>query len=414
MLLSANRGYPAAKNGAPQGWRSDSRRFRVIAGALLILFAAYAVVFFGITAHRLRLHPASNDFFALWSTARFAVDHPAADVYDAARLRAGLLALGMGWQSDYPFPYPPFFLFALRPLDTLPFLPAYLIAIGTTLAFYLWATVGREWRRTMTLAALVAPTTTLALVAGQAGLLAAALLIGGCRLLFDRLPIAAGVLFGLLSFKPQLGLLVPVALIAAGEWRAIAAAAATIFLLVAASAVAFGGDVWVTWAAALAPYAGEFASASAAGRLGHLMPTVTAAARQLGASPPLADIAQFAAAALAAGAVWHCFRRGPTPLAAAALFVATFVATPHALVYDMPPIATAVLWLIAEPRRGGTAAVPSSFATTEVLIMLAAMLAPIALVAGPAGPPIAVAALALLFLLVVRRHRSMARQSSVG
>jgi hypothetical protein len=398
MAMRAETGQIPLHPEARAGWDVGSRPFRVLAGALLVLFGAYAAIFLGITIRRLTLHPASGDFFALWSTARFAATHPVIEVYDAARLRSALLAQGMSAQSDYPFPYPPFFLFALRPLGWLPYLPAYLLALGATLALYLWATVGREWRSPMTAAALLAPTTTITIVAGQAGFLAAALLIGGCRLLAHR-PLTAGVLFGLLSFKPQLGLLVPVALVAAREWRGGAAAALTIAALITASVLVFGPAAWTAWAVALAPYASEFASASAA-TIGHLMPSVGVAARELGAGPAIADAAQIAVAALGALAVWHCFRRGPRPLAAAALFVAMFLATPHAFVYDMPPLTTAVLWLIAERQRAA-----ASLAVGEIAVMTIAMLAPIALVAGPAGPPVAVLSLALLLALIVRRWR---------
>jgi hypothetical protein len=100
----------------------------------------------------------------------------------------------------------------------LPLVPAYVIAIGATLGLYLWATVGRGWFSPLTAAALVAPTTTITAVAGQAGFLCAALLVGGFRLAAGR-PIAAGILFGLATYKPQMGILVPVALISARLWR---------------------------------------------------------------------------------------------------------------------------------------------------------------------------------------------------
>jgi alpha-1,2-mannosyltransferase len=382
-------------------WRPEGSKFRVVAGALLVLFAGYAAVFLVVTARRLAVHPASGDFFALWSAARFVTAHPAAQAYDAARLHAAQLAMGMDPKSDYPFPYPPFFLLALWPIGHLAYLPAYGVVIGSTLLLYLRATVGGAWRSPTTVAvALVAPATTITVVAGQAGFLFAALLIGGFRLL-GRLPVIAGILFGLLSYKPQLGILVPVGLIAVGAWRSMAAAAATIAALVAVSAAVFGPAIWLAWAHSLLPYEREFASAS--GKVGHLMPTVSAALMQLGATPRIAGGGQFAVAIAAAAAVWHCFRLAPGPLATASLLVAMFLATPHALVYDMPPVTSAVLWLIAERQRAGAA-----FGTGEVLVMIIAMIAPVALVAGEAGPVVAVPALALLLVVIVRRCRRVA------
>ena len=53
---------------------------------------------------------------------------------------------------------------------------------------------------------LLAPTTTICLVAGQSGFLLAALLVGGLQLVARR-PILAGILFGSLTYKPQFGVL---------------------------------------------------------------------------------------------------------------------------------------------------------------------------------------------------------------
>src|SRR5436309_2254785 len=58
---------------------------------------------------------------------------------------------------------------------------------------------------------------------GHNGFLTAALL-GGALVLLDRRPIVAGVLFGLMAYKPQFGLMIPLVLIATGRWRAFAAA----------------------------------------------------------------------------------------------------------------------------------------------------------------------------------------------
>src|SRR3546814_10644419 len=75
------------------------------------------------------------------------------------------------------------------------------------------------------------------------GFLTGALLIGGLRLLGTK-PIVAGILFGILTVKPQLGILLPFALLAARQWTAIAAAGATTVLLVGISVLLFGWESW--------------------------------------------------------------------------------------------------------------------------------------------------------------------------
>ena len=65
-------------------------------------------------------------------------------------------------------------------------------------------------------------------------------LLGGALLLIERRPWLAGVLIGLLAYKPQFGVLIPVALVAGARWPTIAAAGATVVALVAISFAALG------------------------------------------------------------------------------------------------------------------------------------------------------------------------------
>ena len=60
---------------------------------------------------------------------------------------------------------------------------------------------------------------------GHNGFLTAAL-IGAGLLMLDRRPILAGILFGLMAYKPQFGVLIPLVLAATGRWRAFLAARA--------------------------------------------------------------------------------------------------------------------------------------------------------------------------------------------
>jgi hypothetical protein len=118
---------------------------------------------------------------------------------------------------------------------------------------------------------------------------------------------------------------------------------------------------------------------------------------QHGINANAAQLCQLVAALAAVAAVWRCWRAGASPLAGAALIVATFLATPHAFVYDMPVLATAVLWVIAERRRRGAA-----FGCGEILVLLLAMIAPITLPPGAAAVPLVPLSLVLLLLTITR------------
>jgi hypothetical protein len=208
------------------------------------------------------------------------------------------------------------------------------------------------------------------------------------------------VLLGMLTYKPQLGLLVPVALVAARLWRTLAVAGATALLLVALTSLLFGPAVWPAWAASVPGYSRQFAAES--GEIVHLMPTILAALLQLGVAPATAQLAQWAGTAVAAAIVWTLFRSGPTELAGAGLMVAALLATPYAFVYDMPIVATAVIWLVGERQSAGDA-----LGTFEVLVMIFALLSPIVLAAGTSDFPLAVLALCLLVGAILRRCRRL-------
>ena len=93
-------------------------------------------------------------------------------------------------------------------------------------------------------------------IGGQNGFLSAALFLGGV-LNIDRRPILAGVLIGLLTFKPHLGIVLPFALVALGAWRVIASAAVTALALFALSTAMFGLDAWREYVAVVGPYQTE-------------------------------------------------------------------------------------------------------------------------------------------------------------
>jgi hypothetical protein len=339
-----------------------------------------------------------NDFFALWgwSAMIHATPH-ALEMYDPAAMKAFLHAQDAAFTSNYPFAYPPSFLLLIWPLALLPRAESYVLFVLVTLALYL-AAVGRHpWRRPIILLALVAPSTVLTITAGQNGLLTAALLIGGCRLL-GRRPVVAGVLFGLLSCKPQLGVLIPVALLAAGMWRVIAAAVATVLASVAASSAAFGWAMWGRWVHALLGLTG-FVSAQP--QLYRLMPTVSANLHLLGAPAWLTVAGQLAAAGLAAAGVWWCWRRGPGRVPTAVLQVSTFLATPYAFFYDLPILTNALLELVLDRLETNEA-----FSAAELLAMAAAVVLPLAMTLGYGSIPWGGLVLPPLFALTLWRVRA--------
>src|SRR5262249_48675849 len=122
-------------NEAPRDKRR--RPFFVVLGAISIYDLVYLAAWLWHGSH-----PIFGDFFALWSFGRFALLHPAPQIYDPIALQLFQHQLAPTLKGGYPFPYPPAFLLILAPLAHLPLTAAYLIWIPGTLALYLAVFVG--------------------------------------------------------------------------------------------------------------------------------------------------------------------------------------------------------------------------------------------------------------------------------
>lgn len=310
--------------------------------ALLLLFAGFACWHAsGVARTLLAGQVPVTDFLLQWTFARFAWDGHAADIYDAARLHPYQLDLVPVLRQTFPYPYPPSFLLYILPLGGMGPDAAWAAWMAGTLALYLAAAWPRGGGWVARGLVVLAPAVTSCLVYGQNGLLTAALLLGGLRLLPAR-PVLAGIAFALLTYKPQFGVLVPVALVAAGQWRCLAAAMLATGALVAASGLAFGWSLWGEWLAYLPTHADYLDSAMGVYR----RPTLQAALQGAGFGPAIARGAPLAVLALSVPAVWWAFRARRT-LAPAILVAATFAGMPYAFIYDLPALTMVPAALLA-------------------------------------------------------------------
>ena len=379
-------------------WKPADRKTAWLCAVLIGVAVLYLIGEFRVSLRPGGGHP-FGDFFAIWSYATIALGHPAADLYDFAKLHDAQVALGMPAPDQNPFPYPPTFLLLILPLGALPFTVAYIAWMGATLPLYLLA-IGAGVRGTLAVAsvALLAPATTVCLVAGQSGFLLAALLVGGLRLVPFR-PVLAGILFGLLTYKPQFGLLVPVALVAAGQWRCIAASCVTAAVLLLATSAALGASIWWTWLRAMPAYASLFDRDMAGNPL---MPTVLANLQAMGIAPGMAWAAQIAATLAAVAVAWFAWTRLPHALAVSAVLGATCLATPHGFIYDLPILSGAVI-LFAAHRLQSRA----SLTLPEVAVLILVLAIPLAMTLPDHHAPVstvAIGAFVALIMIAGQRH----------
>jgi hypothetical protein len=311
----------------------------------LAALAVYDVAYLAVWLAR-GPQPPFDDFFGLWSFGRFAARSGVA-VYDPQALAAFQHALDPSLSGGYPCPYPPPFLLALVPVGAAPLAPAFVLWMTTTSCAYLAATLGRRWRSLAGLALPIAPTSLLTVVAGQNGFLTAAFLLAGLRTL-NRSPWLAGVVFGLLAYKPQFGVVVPVVLIATRSWRPLIGGAVTGCVAMLAASLAFGAAIWGTWLDSLSTY-GRLLAANVTD-LYHAMPTFMANLLGIGAPIGLAAGFQVILALVILAIVSRTSARAWDERSVVIALLASLIVTPYAFTYELP-ILTAALVLEARRRR---------------------------------------------------------------
>src|SRR5262249_11001405 len=253
--------------------------------------------------------------------------------------------------GNYPlhiWSYPPHLLLFTWPLALMPYMVAYVLYSALGLALYVAVVAEGDRRPDHLLLLVLAPAVVVNIWCGQNGFLVTALLIGGLVQL-DRRPLLAGVLFGLLSIKPQLGLLLPLMLVLTGRWRTIAAAAATIAVLVAATAIAFGPHVWTAYVNDAMPVQSRVFLRDFEHFMVH-MPTAFMNMRIAGFSLLTATLVQAVLSAITVAAVtWTFWRRRDRDLSNVLLVTASFLVTPYVFNYDMVVFGWVILKLIQRP-----------------------------------------------------------------
>jgi alpha-1,2-mannosyltransferase len=276
-----------------------------------------------------------RDFLNTWMGGRSAFAGGPAEWFDFATYNAAVRQVT--GHPDLPplfWSYPPQILLFIWPFGLLPYLPSYVLWCFVGLALYVWAAIAGGVDRRQAVFLAVAPAVAVSVFFGQNGFLTAALLTGGLVNL-ERRPIVSGILFGILTFKPQFELLLPVLLVMTRCWRTIAAAVATTALLIVATSVWFGFDIWVQYAQKVLPQ--QHWLLIAAGN--HGWPIVSSAfvnARLIGLPDGWAWAVQVLSSCCALAAViWTYARRRDAVLSLALFVTATFLFSPWMLNYDM-------------------------------------------------------------------------------
>lgn len=349
---------------------NEPRRLRVVA---LFWIAAAAVVYVvdllnqthaGLTNGQGRAF--GDDFVNYWSGAYLAWHRRLADIFDWNAFHVFQERLVGGGLDQYHYGYPPVLLLLTTPLAFVPFIPGLgLWLLSSWYAFY----------RALKLAApegalllsLATPALLVNAVGGQNGAWTAALL-GGGLMLVDRRPWLAGMLFGLLIYKPHLGVMLPIALLAGRRWQVIIAAGVTVAALIATSLALFGVDMW----------AGYFGRMTLIRQMiledgtgvWHRMLSVFVFARRFGINVTWAYALQALVALGAIIVVARSWWRDESPEIRNALAVlGTFLVTPYLQDYDLVVGAFVAVWLWSLQHRGAMAVWPAQAMMIGILLL---------------------------------------------
>jgi glycosyl transferase family 87 len=392
-------------------------RVRRIAVALICAYGA-AVGYLVVTANGpvdALGRPLGTDFSNVYAAGTYVLEGKPQAPFDPALQHAREQAIFGPDTPFYGWHYPPFFLFVAAGLALLPYALAlavwqiatfllYLVSIRAILAAAPTGSgtnddTNHANRAVPALALLLAaafPAVFVNLSHGHNGFLSAALMCAALVTL-DRRPIMAGVLFGLLVYKPQFGLMVPFVLAATGRWRTFAAAAASAMLLVLLATLAFGPHVWEAFAASTQFTRTVVLEAGDPGW--HKIQSAFSWARMWGGSIAIAYMLQAAVTlAVAATLIWLWRSAASFALKASALCLSAMLASPYGYDYDMMILAPAIAFLASDGLAQG-------WRPWEKTLLAAFWLMPIAArgIALATFIPLGVIAMIAVYVAILRR-----------
>jgi alpha-1,2-mannosyltransferase len=344
--------------------------------------------------------PLGTDFSNVYAAGTYVLDGQAAAAFDPEKQFAREQAIFGQATQFYGWHYPPFFLGVAALLATMPYWLALIAWQGVTLLLYFLSiraiVTDTKSDRLWLLLALAFPAVFINLGQAHNGFLTAAL-IGAALTHIDRRPIRSGILMGCLAYKPQFGVLIPLALLASGHWRVFACAAATVALLTVAVTLAFGPEIW-----------GAFLASTKFTRIVVLeqggtgwfkIQSVFAWVRMWGGGITLAYASQGAVTLLIAAAlVWLWRSAAAFPLKAAGLLIGSALATPYSLDYDLMMLAPAIAYLAIDGMSRGFAPWGKTILAALWIVPLVARSVPQAILI-----PLAVPLMLIAFSLLLRR-----------
>ena len=344
-----------------------------------------------------------RDFINMWTGGKLIAARDFATLYTPEKFMAFQESL-YGPLDRHIFSYPPVTFPLADLLARLPYPVALLTWLGGTAALFFHA--AKPWwpkNGGWPLLAILTPAALLNIWEGHYGFLIGALFLYGFRWL-DHRPWAAGIAIGLLIIKPQFALLIPLVLLLTWNWRAIAAAGATVVAMIAMSVLVYGTSAWTAF---LAKGAGRQAVIDAQGAFfGKLSTSGATAVLGVGGGWPLAIAVQLMLALLGLALVVLAVRkRAATRDVALLAATCTFLVLPYGLSYDLTVVALGA-WAVMTSAH----AAPSD----RILASLGFIAPTVGIILALAGLPIMSLLLAGLAIAQYRLATGLGGQANAG
>lgn len=306
----------------------------------------------GIACSCLLISPApfGIDYACFYTTGTMVSDGQIAQIYDLRAHHAALEHLLGTVDYFLEWVYPPSFLIAVVPFSFLPYpvsLALWLLITFLPAGFAAYVLSGRN--RTAPLLFLAFPGSFLNIRWGQNGFLSAALLGFGVYFAESN-PLLAGLMFGFLTYKPQLAIIPFLILLLMRKWKTFGWSAVFAAALAALSGFLFGAQTWMDFFTSSLYNASILGQATEGATWG--IPTLTVLLRSFGLQGWLLNAVLILTAALSVLGcvrVWMQTQRVSLRLLSMALCV--FLSLPYVSLYDFAIFGIPVVMLLLEKQK---------------------------------------------------------------
>jgi hypothetical protein len=338
-----------------------------------------------------------TEFRMFWTGSYMALHGELSNIYNNEKFEATETLL-TGTEKGHVWLYPPPFLFMVLPLSLLPYLPSLALWLAVTFSCYLLILRGICPQPHVIFWMVLFPGIASNFLVGHNGFLSGTLL-GGGLLFINSSPVLSGIFFGLSFYKPQLGVLIPLALLAGRRWNILGVTASSAAGIGITSALIFGPDTWLEFWRNL-PIAAKLTDTP---WFWDRMPTIYAAARAAGSGTLIAWTLQgIMMLGVMAGVYWVWSGKGRPASRASILILGILLFTQYAFIYDYAILAIPLAWLWQEGQTTG-------WLPLEKPLLLYGWVMPAisSLMLSTVNWPLSVLMLPTtiaLFILVLRRH----------